>query len=271
MLNCVPKTAGIYMWDAVAKGLNLRQMRISGSYFPGGVLMPTLIEEFAKGENCLHDHLEASWRNKPYISAYLDKMILHVRDPRMATLEWVLFFSQLEPKLNKDFASSKSDKEKAVNAYENVDAPGFEYWLNVMPEDPRYQPKGFWNMKLEEKIDVHINTFLKDVIEFIIGWLDAEKDPLFKTKILFTRYEDMVEDENKFWDTILDFYSIDKSLFTFKPFKPKPHVNPLVEGDIHYRNSRVDEWRELFSKKQCQIATDMIPERLFKRFKWPVK
>jgi len=77
-----------------------------------------------------------------------------------------------------------------------------------------------------------------------------------------------VENEDAFWNSILEFYNIEKSLFKFKPFKPEEHLNPLVEGELHYRNSRLDEWREVFTVEQCKKSTELIPEWLFKRFKW---
>jgi hypothetical protein len=77
-----------------------------------------------------------------------------------------------------------------------------------------------------------------DVIDFINGWLDAQENSSFKTKILFIRYEDLIEDENAYWNSILNFYNIERSLFKFKPFKPQATYNPLVEGELHNRNSR---------------------------------
>ena len=70
LLCFVPKTAGVYVWRGISEGLNLENIRISGAYFPGGPVMPPLVEEFSKGGYCTYDHLEASWRNKPIISAY---------------------------------------------------------------------------------------------------------------------------------------------------------------------------------------------------------
>lgn len=70
LLNFVPKTVGVYVWRDISEGLNLKNTRISGEYFPGGLVMPPPMEEFSKGGYCTHGHLEASWRNKPVISAY---------------------------------------------------------------------------------------------------------------------------------------------------------------------------------------------------------
>jgi hypothetical protein len=83
LLFFVPKTAGGYIWHGLMEGSNLKSMRISGNYFPGGAVMPPIVGEFSKGGYCMHDHFEANWRNKSIISAFLDKMILNVRNPRM--------------------------------------------------------------------------------------------------------------------------------------------------------------------------------------------
>ena len=103
----------------------------------------------------------------------------------------------------------------------------------------------------------------------IVDWLDASELSWFKPEILFTRYEDFVEDEEAFFDSILEFYGIDKSLWTFVPFAPKPHENPMFEGEYHFRNARTDEWRDVFTREQRDRANGMMPKRLLLRFGWP--
>ncbi|HDN26564.1 MAG TPA: hypothetical protein ENG03_05625 [Thioploca sp.] len=77
---------------------------------------------------------------------------------------------------------------------------------------------------------------------------------------MFTQYEDFKENPDAFFASIWAFYDLDKS-FTYK-------VKTLRVGERHFRKGMVDEWRQVFSPEQAVKASQMIPERLFKKFKW---
>jgi hypothetical protein len=80
LLNFILKTAGVYVWHGISEGLNLKE--VIRSILPRRGNYVTTCGRIFKGR-VLHDHLEASWKNKTIISAFLDKMILNVRNPRM--------------------------------------------------------------------------------------------------------------------------------------------------------------------------------------------
>ena len=65
------------------------------------------------------------------------------------------------------------------------------------------------------------------------------------------------------------FFEIDESLWKFVPFTPKKAENPMHEGELHYRNARTDEWREVFTPEQRDMACKMMPDRLIDEFGWP--
>jgi len=115
--------------------INLKQIRLCG-WYPGGTIFTPQLIELAKGDACTHEHLEPNWQNRMVLSEYLGKMIVHVRDPRMATLEWVYFLNQLEPKMNPDFKLSGKNKN-SIYVYEDTNEPGFEEWMMKIFEDPR--------------------------------------------------------------------------------------------------------------------------------------
>ena len=128
----------------------------------------------------------------------------------------------------------------------------------------------FFSLSKTEQVEVMVRHMLPDCIDWILGWLDAEADPDFKTKILFTTYEDFVADEDAHWDKWLDFYGIDRSLWTFEPYTPEPPENPEhFTGPCHFREAKIDAWREDLTTDQRERACEMMPERLLKRFNWP--
>lgn len=242
-LNTLPKSASIYIWEAFTKGLGLPKMRISGNWFPGDNASPELVESLAKGGVVSQEHVDASWRSKAALAAYLDKMVVHVRDPRSSALEWAYHLLTLGADNNEILA--------------------------FCPK--RYCPAGFHSLSREEQIGIQVDNFLPDAIRWVEGWVDAADDPSFRTQVLIVQYEEFVADEPAYYEKILDFYGIDRSLWTFTPFTPTKAEDPLHEGQWHFRNKRTDEWRDAFTPEQLVKASAMIPEELLTRFGWPAR
>ena len=248
LLNTLPKSASVYLRNALSAGLGLQDMSISGGWFPGDLVVPEQVKRLSEGGTVTQEHLPASALNLMVLDFYLDRFVVHVRDPRMATLELVHHWITMEP------AMTQQDRDGR---------PAHSF------ADPRIFRQGFYSLSMEEKIGWEIEHVLPIEIQWIEGWLDASEDPSFRPAILFTRYEDLVEDETAFFDVILDFYGIDRSLFTFEPFQPLSADDPTLEGQYHFRNARTDEWRDVFTPKQLDEARPMMPERLLERFGWP--
>ena len=239
--NTLPKSGSIYIWDALSTGLGMPKMRVSGGWTFGDTAVPELMAVLARGGVITQEHLDASWQNRLAVGHYLDKMVVHIRDPRSSALEWA-----------HHLLTRKADNPEGL-------------WR----ARERYCPDDFFSMTFAEQVEVQVRNYLPDAIQWIEGWLDASEDPSFRTEILFTLYRDMVGDEDAFFARVLDFYGIDESQFNYKPFRPSPHENPMFEGELHFRNARVDEWRDSFTPYQIEAAAEMMPERLLKRFEWP--
>ncbi|MFY9736456.1 MAG: hypothetical protein WAL02_15200, partial [Rhodoplanes sp.] len=92
------------------------------------------------------------------------------------------------------------------------------------------------------------------------GWTKAPELEYFKTKILYTTFEEMVKDQSAFFRRILDFYYIDYDLF----------VEPKRErGVANYREGHTDSWRYVLSPSQKRRAAEIVPVWLLKKFGWP--
>ena len=242
LINTIPKSGSIYLTNAFQKGLGVGKMTISGGWFPVDLVVPWQVNVLSKGNMVTQEHLDASWRNKVALGYYLDKMVVHVRDPRSSALEWA--YHQL-----------------------TLRAEGNESTLALCPK--RYCPDNFFELSLEEQIGLQVDNYLPDAIRWVEGWVDAADDPGFKTQVLIVQYERFVEDETAYFHRILDFYGIDRSLWKFEPFTPKLADDPLHEGEWHFRNARTDEWRDAFTPEQNEKAASMMPEELLERFGWP--
>jgi len=126
--------------------------------------------------------------------------------------------------------------------------------------------ENFFSMTFHDQIDWQIEKgYLPEAIKFIEDWLRANTLSYFPTKILFTKYEDLVANPVELFNTILDFYGIDKSNFAY-PDHPEKEKNSLL---LNYRKGMIDEWREVFTPEQAERASSMIPHRLLDRFGWP--
>jgi len=285
LLNTLPKSASVYTWTALAKGLDLDMMRVSCHFFPVDLIVPEHAALLAQGGVVCQEHIDASWQNKAVLGGCLDKMIVHVRDPRSSALEWahhMLTFKNEQEHMKQTGAGADDAiadmsrlpfKERCIQYLQSalpngtVDLLGTKWGLVLM--NPDYMPEGYFDMSFEEQVGVQVGNYLPDAIRWIEGWLDAIEDPKFKTEVLMVQYEEFVKDENAYFDRILDFYGIDKSIWTFKPFTPKRADDPTYEGEFHFRNARPDEWRDSFTAEQIDKAAKMMPERLLKRFNWP--
>jgi hypothetical protein len=256
LMSTVPKSGSVYIWGGISEGLGLKQKRYTGGIIPFETLTMKGAQELEKGGTCTQTHILYNSYHKTLLSFHIDKMMVHVRDLRMATLEWVLHIINLKREHDKKIIQENKGKL-------GHDEDWFNYTLI-----PEHMTKDYFLLSLQEKIEVQINNWLPLLIDMVDGWMRAEEDKEFQTKILFTTYEEFVQDENAFWDKVLGFYGIDRALFKFEPFRPEAPEDPLTEGDFHFRNAKIDEWRELFTEEQKIKATDMIPDRFYKRFAW---
>ena len=206
-----------------------------GSYNTiGQYLVQTSLETHRFIDCITTGHVSATQFNLLLLNLYIDKMIVHVRDPRQVTLSMIHYFQTLWRQ-----------------------SPTFSLAYSF--------PDNYFSLSLTEQISWQIeNWCLPGVIKWIEGWLDADEDPLFNPNILFTRHEDLAANPDVFFESILSFYNIERSRFTF----PKP---PDFKHGTHNRKGSVDEWREVFTPEQAEKASSMIPDRLLRRFGWPAR
>ncbi|RKY04032.1 MAG: hypothetical protein DRP56_10620 [Planctomycetota bacterium] len=178
LFNAIPKSAGRYCIEALRKGLKLEFSPIGTDMFPQGTLAPVLAMKFNEGGKISHGHIDYWWQPKVLLNAYVDRLLVHLRDPRSTTLEFYYHLLSLK-----------------ANDWEGSERTGVS-WLDLV--HPSIKPKKYFELSKEEQIDVQIENCLPHMISFVEGWLDAEQDSEFKPKILFTTYKQLDEDEAAF-------------------------------------------------------------------------
>ncbi len=235
LLAALPRSGSVFFFRALEHGLGLLNCHgVSGGVFPEAVVNQHALSMLIQRRMCAHTHISANWSNLIEISPHLhlDRMIVHVRDPRQSMVSWAEFMPAVITRL---------DPSQALHYR--------------VPDD-------FASWPIVRQIDWHIDNWLRWSIEWIEAWLRAPDQPWFNTQILYTRFEDMVLDQTAFFDRALDFFGIDHDRFKF----PAP---PTCPGDRNFRLGRIDEWRDVLTPAQIKRASSMIPDELFERFSWP--
>ncbi len=87
--NTIPKSGSIYLANAFCRGLGIPFMRISGGWFPLDTVVRAQLAKLARGNAVTQEHLDANPPNRLALGIALDRFVVHLRDPRMTTLEAV--------------------------------------------------------------------------------------------------------------------------------------------------------------------------------------
>lgn len=230
IINTMPKSASVYIFSTLSKSLKKDTYNefIAPGYFPDYYLMPSKVCHVLDNRLIRQEHFDAKKINIHVLEQLQCKMILHFRDPRQAMLSWV---------------------HHCEKPYANPAANNYSLHL---PCD------GYIDLPFEKKIDWHIETHFKSLVNWAHGWANYLQNP--KIEILLTSYESMRKDEEAFFARILDFYNIPQSLFIYTPVEK--------DNKHHYRKGELTEWEHVFSEKQKMRCDELMDEGLMRRFGW---
>jgi hypothetical protein len=231
LLNTLPKSASLYVLQTLERTLNVESFIVSSRDFVRATITPQLFYGFGQGRRILHDHLPPVGENLYWIAREVDRFVVHVRDPRQAILSWA------------------HDRGKRLKKY---GAPFRQAHVPALPPD-------YLERELTARLDIHIQNDYPHMVEWIRSWLAVSRDPAFTPRILFTRYEDLLRDQESFFKRIFEFYDLDANL-------------RLIRGergpDQNFRSGLVDEWRTVFTPEQSAHVTNLIPQELWDQFGW---
>lgn len=227
MFIAIPKSAGTYIYKSLAAGLGLQQIHTSLGYFPHDMFVWEKLNEFRQGNKIDSKHIDASPVNLWFLSFTKTRTIVHVRDPRAAILSWV--------HNNRPFGP---------------DTPGYHI----------ASPGAAWfKMPFEQQIEWTIQNHLPLFVAWMEKWLDAEEGA--QVNVMFTQYEEFIQDRVCFFNRILDFYGIPRTRLIDQ------HLTPTKE--MNFRKGDPNEWRYVMTSEQKHKASELITDRLYKRFGWP--
>lgn len=232
LIATLPKTGTVFLQNSLCRGLGRPQLDVpSGGLFPYANIPHEAINRLKQQGAIFVMHCAPNRWNIVEIKERLDRVVIHLRDPRQALISWTYYvvdlITKLDPVQGKHFG---------------------------IPDD-------YLNWDFPKQLDWQIENYYPYQIEWIQGWVNAAEEVSQKTKILFTTQEELATDQNAFFNRILDFYEIPRAAFTY-PSIPR-------QQDMNFRAGQVSEWKEKMSRPQIESVTRAIPTPLFERFGWP--
>ena len=232
LINTMPKSGSIYLTNTIASSLGIEYSTNSLAYgfFPTYFMIPDALEQFRRGDIVRQEHFDASPINLTLCGRYVDRMVLHVRDPRQAMLSWTHHANRLFRK------------------HPN----GTNYTIHQPPD-------GFFDWPFESQVDWHIDRHLVSLVIWLRQWLTASQSKS-SPRILWTTYEELVSSERALFDRILKFNEIPLDRFDFRP--------PEKSMEVHYRSGQLEEWKSALSSEQKIRCADIIGQDLLVHFNW---
>ena len=228
--NTLPRSASIFITTALRVMLQREFFMVAEIDSADNQIYELNTRLFASGGVITQAHLPASEHNLAILNRYLDKLVVHLRDPRQATLSLVYLFRR-----------------------QQAAGPDQIRFLPPLPPD-------YLSLPLAEQIDWNLRHYYPLLIRWSEGWLDVSEQGRFKGDLLLTRYEDFIADAAGFYQRLLDFYGLQPLSDAMVGYTPPP-------GYLNFRKGEPEEWREVFSPAQRAYAEALLPERLVAFFR----
>src|ERR1700722_5266764 len=232
LIVTIPKSGTIYTSQLLARGLDLTAAAVSAGGFSRYTIDIEKIAAFAGGGQLAMTHCDGCAENLHILSGFLDRWVVHIRDPRSVLLSWVHHLDRLYDERNN----------------------GTHQLLYTYPTPPA----GYFELPFPERIEWNIANFLPQAIRWIKDWLDVYD--CGRHNILLTTYTELARTERAYVEKGLDFYAIPRSAFV---------DCPIDKTACHFRVGREDEWAQVLTRDQIARTTRMIGRPLLDRFGWP--
>jgi len=231
LINTMQKSGSIYLTRTIATSLGIEYSLVSlaSGIFPSYCMMPAAFKRFRRGSIVRQEHFDASHFNLEICARYVDRIVLHLRDPRQSTLSWTHHF----------------------NRYRDIHPGSTVGTVHRPPED-------FCRWPFERQLDWHIDHHLVSQVMWLRRWMLVEQEAPFQ--ILRTRYEELLNNERALFDRILAFYDIPAGGIAMR--------TPEKTIEYHYRCGRSDEWKEVFTSGQKRRSRTIIGNDILEHFGW---
>ncbi|MEM1445132.1 MAG: sulfotransferase domain-containing protein [Planctomycetota bacterium] len=238
VLVTLPKSGSIFIRNTLQRDLDLEYAEFSGGYFPHDLINEWLAQHFSQGSYVFQSHIDADPLNIYQLARYTPRIVVHVRDPRQATLSWAHHIDKVhaDPNLSGRIAVAHPD----------------------LPGD-------YFDRSFEDRLQWQLEHHLPACVAWVRGWCEQADRGDSPLQIKFTTFADMKADPVRFFADLLGHYGIDANLLNQEALQAKRQ-----EGTEHFRKGKLDEWRGVFTETQRTQATQAIDADLAERFDWPL-
>jgi hypothetical protein len=233
MLVAMLKSASEFIRENLMRALDAPEMYINIGTVPRDKAVPSAVRQLAEGGAVSRSHLSGD-NLSALVANGIDRLILHVRDPRQVTISWTHMIRRL------------SSDEFRYAAY-MYDPP--------LPEE-------FRNWELQRQLDWAVQNFLPGQLEWLEGWTAAlDNGPAIPVTV--SKFEEFRQDQDAFFRKISNFYGISEI-----------HLPKLSEQSAaamrNFRSGQVDEWRAVLRPEQISSFRSRF-EPLAERFGWELE
>lgn len=233
LIVSMPKSGTIYLGRSLSEILGKRLLDFNHSgYFPDIGLPNRAMRTLAATRGVYAIHPTPNRFNITEIEQNLDRIVLHVRDPRQAMISWCHFMTQ--------FANSNNTPAMVHSGL----------------------PGDFAAMPFDARLDWLIDNHLPRWTEWAEQWRQVAESGATRFRVLITRHEDLAADPEAFFARLLSFHDIDPGAVAL-PRRPQA-------GDLNFRSGETDEWRTLMTRRQQARAASHISRDSAAAFGWPL-
>ncbi len=81
LFMALPRSASLYVFETLAAGLGLDRVAIGTPTFPNTIFNPNLVARLAAPGTMCYSHADARLGNLALIHRFIDRLVVHVRDP----------------------------------------------------------------------------------------------------------------------------------------------------------------------------------------------
>lgn len=229
-INTLPKSGSVYIIRKIAETIGVETQPISYGYFPVDLVDIQKLRDLVTSGNISQGHLDPSPTNLKLLSLYLDRWVVHIRDPRQATLSWIHHLNRFH---------GEGHDETIERSAPNL-------------------PSDYFEWEFSQQVDCQIDRFLIPSLSWINGWLSVYDSG--KYNILLTTYDEIIDNDDNFVHKIISFFNNEIMNLDIA------HIEKNLS--VHFRSGDPDEWRTSFSVEQCKRSTQLIPDALMRRFSW---
>lgn len=230
MFVAMMKSASEFIRANLIRALDVPEIDLSIGTVPRDRIVPSAVRQIAKGGAINRSHMSAN--NLPgLIENGVERLILHVRDPRQVVVAWVHHMHRIS---------------------------GAEFCGSALRYDPPL-PIEFGNWGFRRQIDWAVQNYMPGQLQWLEDWVTAlnNNPPI---PILVSTFEEFVHDQRSFFCKTSDFFGV--------PEIRVPSLRKQSPAAMrNFRRGRIDEWRDVLTGKQISSFESRV-EPLAKHFGW---